>query len=400
MLMQIPDHKCTVVRRLSRTFASAAVAIFAALCALETSACGDIFSSLVPWPDTVLVGGGELQSLTVLSAGQGVVFARPGPVPTFKDAYALSASSHRLYLTARDNSTPASLLAIDTRSLAVVVREQLSVMSARTTTLGNLALSGDYGLAASGDGTRLLMDALNGVIQGIALINVTNLAPTDFLAPLYVSPGGIVRVPTSSGEDRYLVVGARTPYWSAPRADYLYVLGDQPLAVLDSFQLTPSRTDGGLGLFQAVPSADGSTVFVVTSDSILKFGMTSGRVQASAPRPSQGWLALSPDESRLYLTDPGYFPDSPGSGLVYVYSSSLNQLPPINLATSPNVVPVSNYAAFTRDWRYLLVSSGTASRGPLFGSQPGRVYVIDPSTNAVVSVIDTGDWLARQVFVF
>jgi DNA-binding beta-propeller fold protein YncE len=346
------------------------------------------------------VGGGESTSVAVLSIQTGARFARLGPVPAWKDAYALSASTHRLYLTARDNSSPASLLAIDTRSLGVVVREQLSTMSARTTTLGNLALDGAYAMETSLDGTRLLMDALNGVIQGIALINVANLTPTEFLAPLYVSPGGIVRLPTQSGEDRYLVVGARTPYWSAPRADYMYVIGDRPLAVLDSFQLTPPTADGSLGLLQAVPSVDDSTVFVLTSDSVLRFEVTSNRVQASAPRPSLGGVFLSPDESRLYVTDPGVWPDSPGSGFVYVYSSSLNALTPIDLRSASNVLPVSNSAAFTRDTRYLLVSSGTASRGPLYGPQPGRVFVIDLSTNAVVRVIATGDWLAKEVFVF
>jgi len=374
-------------------------AVLVALWSLLPSACGDIFSSLVRPPDTVLVGGGEQQNVAVLSVKGGVVFARLGPVPLEKDAYALSTVTHRLYLTARGNAAVATLLVIDTRSLAIVEREPLSTISARIA-VGDIFLDGSYALAVSADGARLIMDAYHGGTGGLELIDASSLTPVDFLGPLYVTPGGLIRAPTSGGEDRYWAVGARTAYWSTPRADYLYLLGDRPFAVLDSFQLTPPGAGGSIGLYQVLPSSNGSTVYVLTADSILKFDLSTRRVQASAPCPSQGSLVLSPDESRLYLTDPGYFPDWPGSGLVFVYNSSLDALRPIDLRTSPNVVPVSNYAAFTEDSRYLLVSSGTASGGPLFGSQPGAVYVIDASTNAVVRVIRTGDWLARQLFVF
>lgn len=364
------------------------------------AACSDPAHPQAGPLDTILVGGGESTSVAVLSVESGAVFARPGPVPTFKDAYALSSSNNRLYLTARDNSSPAALLAIDTHSLTIALHELLSAMSARNTTGAALTLSGSYALAVSPDGTQLVMDALSGGSQGLAFIDVATLTPTAFLGPLYVSPGCIVPWSSQGGAARYLVVGARTPYFQAPRADYLYVIGGQPLAVLDSFQLTPPRTDGSLGLLQAIPSIDDSTVFVVTSDSLVRFETTSRRAQASAPRPSSGWLVLSPDESQLYLTDPGSAFDSPGSGLVYVFGSSLNKLTSIDLKSPSNGVPVSNYAAFTKDSRFLLVSSGTSSRGPLFGSQPGRLFVIDRATNQVANVVSTGDWLARQVFVF
>ena len=62
--------------------------------------------------------------------------------------------------------------------------------------------------------------------------------------------------------------------------------------------------------------------------------------------------------------------------------------------------PTLNRCAVSADGRLLFVSSGTGPVGPTFGPQPGRLFVVDRATGALVRTVDIGDWLTREVFAF
>ena len=368
-----------------RTFIAVAL-----LVAVTTVSCSGSTEPAMPG-DLIVVGGGELTSVAAVSVSQGRVIKRIGPIPAFKDRFALSPDSGRLYVSSFDNVSPVTLTVIDTRSLSVTVQEPMSEIAARSR-IGSVLPLGGYALAVSPDGRKLVMNGLCGGDRCVVVVDLATRTPVASIARFEVAVGGLV--PLLEGRDsasqRVLMLGSRV---GAPYSPIhpLLVLGGPNLEVVDSIQLPRS-------VGQLIPIGNTRQVIDLAADSIFKIDLGTLQVMASAPRRSSGQACAAGDGQRLYLTDPGSL-DFPGTGQVQAYGASLGSIAPIDLR-SGGTIPTLNDCAVSRDGRLLLVSSGTSATGPLFTPQPGRIFVIDRELGTVVRMIDTGDWLSREIYAF
>ena len=343
----------------------------------------------------VIVGDGEASELSVISLAPTASRNAIGPIPRFKDTYAYSEPRNRLYVVAFDNAISRTLITIDATRLTVLMRSPLSGIRAPGIGGGSYSLYGNTVMSPSHDGDQLIMDGFCNASRALLSMSTSTLSITGAICPLVIRPGGLTSLPPQSGRSRFLVAGSRRDDYRAP---HLFIVALSPLEVIDSIPVS-SLIAPGTVISHVVASGD-SLLFFKTSTSILKFDLREERLVTSIASPSRGSLSLSIDGSRLYVTDPGDGRDFPGSGLVYQFTSDLVSLPPIDLrAVLTDTTPTTNRITFTPDGRWLLVSSGTGSLGPLYGPQPGRVFVIDAVTGITERVLRTGDWLARWMVV-
>lgn len=132
--------------------------------------------------------------------------------------------------------------------------------------------------------------------------------------------------------------------------------------------------------------------------------MVAKEILARTPLPGLGGgIAFSLDGRTIYVTDGGDLFDTPGSGQIAVFDADLNPQPPIDLRTSAAVnghPPSMHGAAGSSDGRMLYVAAGTPSRGPLYGSQPARLLVIDCSTRRLLRAIPLNDWAPAGIYVY
>jgi DNA-binding beta-propeller fold protein YncE len=141
---------------------------------------------------------------------------------------------------------------------------------------------------------------------------------------------------------------------------------------------------------------------VVTDNRILRYDLLERRVAADVPLPSRGKLAISPDGRALYLTDHGDGRNYSGSGYLYVFDADLRPRAPIDLREVANTggqYIQTNAAAVSADGTRVYVAAGSASRGPLFTAQPGRVLVVDAGTGKILKEVPVEGWLTRDIFV-
>jgi len=362
---------------------------------LAAVACSD---ALVPLPrgDLAIVGGGDLVAVSV---SRGKVVGRIGPIPEYKDKYAVGPDSSRLYVSSFDQNWPYSLSGVDTRSLRVVVQQTASAIGARSK-VGAVLPMGSVGLAVSPDGTKLVMTGLRGdsstwfddSAQVVVFVDVASLTPVGVFGPF---KGAIVALPGSrdSASQRVMLVGVR-PGVTTPTYSPILILGGPRLTLVDSLQ-------PGVPVGQVVATQDGRALFLTSNAMIYRFDLATRQLVDSVPLPSPdlGNLCVAPDGQRLYLTDFGDYWDFPGSGKVQVYDGTLHQLAPIDLGSGELLPPGLNDCAVSRDGRFLLVSSGTPSRGPLYGPQPGRLFVVDRATGNLVRTVEIGSY-AEEIFAF
>jgi DNA-binding beta-propeller fold protein YncE len=348
--------------------------------------------------DTALVLGGESSSIVAASISDLHVFARPGPVPSFKDAFAFDRPSGTLYITAFDNATPRSLVVINAGTLGVRQQVPLDTIAARSTA-GSLSVFGSLAMAVTDSGRSIIIDGQKASDRGIVRVDSRTLVPVAFAGPFVTIPGGVTFAQSPLYPNGLLLLLGTRSTSGATRQDMVFVLDPSTLTVSDSFALTPPRA-AGASLSQAVVASTGRELYLLTVDSILRFDLATRRVLGSTARRSPGTLCASNDGSRLYLTDPGDGRNTPGSGQVAVFDSQLRSLPALDLRAQlgNSVPPALNSCAPSTDDRLLLVSAGTASRGPLFEPQPGRLAVVDLSRQTA-SAIDLGDWSSREVIV-
>ncbi len=351
--------------------------------------------------DLVIVGGGELNSIAAVSVSRGEVAARIGPIPRYKDMFALAPDSSRLYISSFDNSSPVTLTVVDTRSLRVVAQERMSAIAARSR-VGPVLPLGGYGMAVSPDGNKLIVNGLRGdsgawlqdSARVLVILDAASLTPVGVVGPFKIPADGIVSVPgpADGASQRVMVLGG-PPGATVLPSRVILVLGGPDLLVVDSIQL-------GVPVYRLVPIGSRGMALLFSARSVYLFDITKHALVDSAPRVTgSGGLCLAPD-GRLYQTDSGDGIDTPGSGQVQVYTSSLELLPPIDLRPGLAASPTLNGCAVSHDGRLLLVSSGTASLGPTFTPQPGRLFEVDRSTGRLLRIVDIGDWLSREVFAF
>lgn len=315
----------------------------------------------------------------------------------------LSHDRSRAHVPATPTDGTRRLLVFDGDGLTVLHDELLSTAVERGP-VSDLVLSTEQGFELARNGSRFYVDAFRpegeSTTQGIAVLETTTWSVTDF-TPLLSSDGanmigGMAVAPGSAGaESGDLAVTLPL----ADSLDHLFWLDGTTFALRDSLTIGGRLSFSGAGKARdLVASPTENVVYVLQVDSLLKVRMSNGEldVTRSIRRPHL-WigarLAISGDGRRLFLTNPGDFFDSPGTGFVAVYDSELERLPDIDLNGDPIVESFSpriSSVAVGPDDRFLYVAAGSASGGPLFPPQRGHLYVIEIETGEIVRKIDLG----------
>src|SRR5918999_6036532 len=146
-------------------FLDLAVTAILGITAAAVMSCSDSMSNQAG-EEVVIVLSGETDRVVILSGPDGSVIAKPTHTPRYQDAHALTPDQLTLYFTAFDSLPHHALLTMSTRSFTITSRVSLTELESRSQ-VGGLALSGNYGLAFSPDGARLLLaDAIRGPDAG------------------------------------------------------------------------------------------------------------------------------------------------------------------------------------------------------------------------------------------
>lgn len=264
-------------------------------------------------------------------------------------------------------------------------------------------LSGEV-VAVSADNSRLYVGrAVKDGVRGIAALDLTTRRPVAFSGPWNVAAGGIVplaadgTVPLLRDGAVAIVASRQVSPGGGPRTgEKVYFLASSTLAVLDSITTDVLGGSPTQDIWEAVPAPDGRAIYVGGSERVARFDLVTQRVVATVARPSLGAIAVAADGSAVLITDVGSFPDSPGSGLLFVYGPDLVQRGTIDVSTplggrsrSPSAT-VTGIALSRRSGHVLYVRSGTPATGPNFFPQPARLLTVDASELRVLQALELG----------
>jgi len=298
-----------------------------------------------------------------------------------------------------------SLVALDARTGRTLWMLPLSE-NGRPNVVDDIGLLTGEILAASSDNRRLYVArSLQGGIGGIAVLDLTSRRPVAFTGPWNVAAGGLV----SLGADPTIpllrdgviaMVASRQNSAGGGRrtGERVYFLAPTTLAVLDS--ITPDALGGSTtqGIWQIVPAPDGRSLYVGGSQRVARYDFAMRSVTASVARPSLGAVTVTGDGSAVIMTDGGSWPDSPGSGLLFVYGPDLAAHGTIDVSTPMGNTPRSPTATATGvgvSWpsgRVLYLRAGTEAIGPLFPPQQARLLAVDVLERRLLRAVDLGGY--------
>jgi hypothetical protein len=140
----------------------------------------------------------------------------------------------------------------------------------------------------------------------------------------------------------------------------------------------PVQARGG-GVMSMALGPEGDGVYLAIAGELVRYSITADAVTARVPLPATGRLSVSPRGDRVFLADQGIGRHVPSSGRVFVYDAALNAQAPIDLSSAlvGDIPPTLQQALASPDGGTLFVTAGTGSRGPLYGPQRARVFVVD-----------------------
>jgi hypothetical protein len=357
--------------------------------------CGSDVGGLGPAVgDQVIVASFDSPDFVVVSTNPARVVARPGPYPVNKVSFVPSHDGRMFYFAAADSATPARILGVDIASFATIWRD---------TTISHVDqgfdIYGVQGLAASVDGRLLYVASayrasdVGFTMPGIVAIDTATHARTAFAAPFFVEPNTLVAIPPSSGFPAGALLVSAQRQQNAHQ-DWLFVLDPITLAVQDSAAIAPPNNNGA-SLIQIVPAPDGKSVYVEGATALYKYDLVTRTTIATAPLPSYGDLVPASDGSAVYLSDAGYGFDFLGSGFLFVFGPNLERRAPIDLRTQGAVnghPPQTRAMVLSQDNKRLYVTAGTAEYGPVYPSEPGRLFVIDVASKTVLATVLINEW--------
>jgi len=337
----------------------------------------------------VLVIGNWAESLAVVARSGDSLLGRVGPIPSYKSAVGLSPDGTGLYITASDASTPPSLFEVNLSTGEVSRTVAMSAMAMRSVA-GPISPSGTYLLAPTPDLRGLLIDGDSAGVPGLVYVDLATLTPRHFRDSVFVAAGASAVLP---GTKRLAILIRRVT--DVPADDWVMVLDSTGLQAIDSVPVTSPTIRSYPEATELVPGADSAHIYVVRPDTIALFDLTSKSVVDNVKTGvANGWLCRDPVTGDLYLTDPGDGFNTPGTGMIVVFGSALTPVTTIDLTSESvgGVPPVLVACAVDGQLGNLYVSSGTAYRGPLFGTQPGRLITLRVQDGAVVHTVSLDDW--------
>jgi DNA-binding beta-propeller fold protein YncE len=369
--------------------------------------CSDSSASLPPG-ESVFVATFLGNEMPVVTGGG--VSQRIGPIPSMGAASssmgaARSLDSTRLYVLASDGVEHFNaLIAVDTRTRRILWSDSVVWTPSRQTNPDAVLFSNAGGIAVSPDGKQLIWGrAFRHDTLGVGAVDLATRRAFMFQPLLAAADVAMLPPGLAASAGAVLILAHRTlPDWNGPAQ--VYIADPGTLALVDSVLLTPIAGPDD-ALMQVVPGANGQTAYVLTVSMLYKLDLVTRTTVAAQAHPFVGThasLAVATDGQRLYLPDAGDELDSPGSGLVYAYGSDLEPLDPFDLRASASVdgaPPTMHGAAVSVDGERLYVATGSAAVGPTFGSQPGRLLVLDASRGVLLRAIDLGVWLPVDLLV-
>jgi len=362
------------------------------------AACGSIQAPVEPGRSSeTLITLGEAEHMTVVDGETGRIIARPGPLSRFAVVRQVSPDGRTIYVfdPGSGPSQPAEVVAVDMGTFRVRWREPWPIRSS----------DDERPLGPRLAGTEvLLQNASWRGNQGVIALDDSSRQVRAFWGPAAVPLRGLTRLPSRlRGVPGDVVVGGARPGRSGTFTGCLYILDGATLSVRDSIVVVPASSNPFGGIDEVLASPDGRRVYVAAGRTLVSYDLVERRAVASTGLPTVGTgrLAIAPDGRSLYYTDAGDGRNFPGSGFVHVFDAELKPRPPIDLrSVGPGGRPIqTNHAAVSSDGKLLYVAAGSASRGPLYGVQYGRVLVIDAATGALIKEIATGDWYVQDIII-
>jgi hypothetical protein len=240
--------------------------------------------------------------------------------------------------------------------------------------------------------------------EGLSVIDVSTGQLRGFVGGLRVPPSAQSIVPVSGlpgvAAASFGVLTAR--HDRNRGADALVILDAATLSVTDSIPLDDPMLFQGDRLQAVTAVQGGRRLYLRGLSGLYAFDLASRTITDRTTVPSRGALWASPDGGTLVVTDPGVWPDFPGSGALFLYDERLRESGRIDLGPDPETGAnvVSQVVAWSADGRLMYVTTGTASVGPLYHPQRSRLLTIDVARRTVVSSIPLGDYNARLIFPF
>jgi len=312
----------------------------------------------------------------------------------------LSADSKTLFLNIMHSGLRSDLNAIDARSGNVVWSLSLAAAGQPRIVDGVGLLTGEVTAVTGDDSLLYLWRSIKDSVVGIAALNLKTQRPVAFSGPWNVAAGGIQLSAQRCSAPRavLILVAGRQNASGGPRTDEaVYTLDAHTLAPLDSISLAALGASAAERIWQALPSTDGRTLYVATSTRIVRYDVCSRSVLTSTPRPGTGLLtvvAAPAADTTLILTDVGVWPDTPGSGFIYLFGRNLDLRDSIDVSTPIGGVPMSPTATVTGsamggiDGRTVYVRAGSDEVGPLYPAQRARLLIVDFVNRRFVRAVD------------
>ena len=308
---------------------------------------------------------------------------------------ALAADSKTLYLSMRTSSVRSDLVAINARTGSALWSQTLAT-NGQATIVDGIGLITGEAMAASGDNSLLyLWRSVKDSVIGIAALDAQSRRPVAFSGPWNVAAGGVLPMTQNCNSPKAIlvVVASRQNRSGGPRVgEAVYSLDARTLTPLDSVLPSALGALPGEDIWQALPGADGRTLYIATSSRIVRYDVCSRMIRSSTLRVGTGMLAVvsAATDTTLVLTDVGAWPDSPGSGMLHLFDRNLSLVDSIDVSTPNGGVPRSPTAIVTgaavagADGRTVYVRAGSDEVGPMYPPQPARLIIVDVVSRRLV----------------
>lgn len=290
-----------------------------------------------------------------------------------------SRSKARAYLRfRRPNGGARGLLAVNGSSGQVLWSKEATTYSF----VESIALSPD-------EGSLIVCRATVGGVEGLGILDEATGNLTQFVANAPCRHVLVIAASARHPAGALVLLGRRD--LAVQRSDSLFIMDLSTNAVTDSLRVPDTgRLVGWVG----TPAGD--ALIFGTDLNLWKYDFNMKAMVAQARRPplALGAITYSPTKNRLLLSESGVSFDVAGSGQVYEYDLSLRETRRVSLVGAvPEGTPaILGSVLESQDGRYLVLGTGTARRGPLFGVQPARVLILNASTYKLVKRLDLNDW--------
>lgn len=336
----------------------------------------------VPPESLVLVAGSEIEGFDPSSGAAVWSMSVQGMI----ENVVLSPDGRGMLLAVNTQASDRSLMKVDLCSLIVEWRLPL-LRSGEPNWIEDVGLStGEVMATDASGGFAYLWRSWKGDTLGIALVDLDRYAPSAFSGPWDVRAGGISPPSAESLTEPLAIVASRHP----DGEEKLYFLNETTLEPIDSVS---SAEMGETGEIWSVDRIGTGEALLIGGDGWLAlYDRDAGEPVASATRPAIGAVHVAPSGNTVLLTDAGVWPDSPGSGLLHVFGAQLSPLGIIDVSTPVGGVPgtatasVTWSVAFGDDGQTAYVLGGTIDPGPLYPSQPTRIFEVDLDAQVVSQV--------------